>query len=97
MYRHFKRQASETSKEIIWTWLRNGKFKRETETFEKCKNSVIRTNYLKAKIDKMQQNRKCWLCGDRDEKINYECGKLAQREYETRHNEVEKVINWELS
>ena len=51
--------------------------------------NVIRTNYAKAKIDKTQQNRKCKLCGDRDETINHiisETWKLTQKEYKTRHD-----------
>ena len=46
-----------------------------------------------------QQNSKCRLCGDRDETINHiisECTKLAQNEYETRHDWVGKVIPWEM-
>ena len=38
---------------------------------------------MNARIDKMQQNRKCRLCGDRNETINHiicECSKLAQKE-----------------
>ena len=38
----------------------------------------------KVKIDYTQQNKKCWLCRDRDETINHmisECSKLAQKEY----------------
>ena len=36
---------------------------------------------LKQKIDKMQQNSKCSLCGDRDETIDHisECSKLEQK------------------
>ena len=47
-------------------------------------------------MDKMQQNGKCRLCGDRDETINHiisECSKLAQKEYKTRHDWVGKVIH----
>ena len=47
----------------------------------------------------MNQNSKCWLCGDRDENINHiisEFSKLALKEYETRHDWVGKVIHWEL-
>ena len=43
-----------------------------------------RTNHIKARIDKTQQNSKCRLCGDRDDTINHiisECSKLAQKEY----------------
>ena len=47
----------------------------------------------------MQQNSKCWLCGDRDGTINHiisKCSKLVQRENKTRHDWMEKVIHWEL-
>ena len=46
----------------------------------------IRTNYVKARINQMQQNS---LCGDRDETINpiiSDCSKLARGEYKTRHD-----------
>ena len=64
-----------------------------------AQNSTIRTNHIKARIDKMQQNSKCRLCGDRDETINHiisECSKLAQKEYKARHEWVGKVIHWEM-
>ena len=47
----------------------------------------------------MQQNCKCWLCGDRDETINLkisEYSKLEQKVSKTRHDSVGKVIHWEL-
>ena len=47
----------------------------------------------------MQQNSNCRLCGDRDETINHiisEWSKLAQREYNTRHDWMGKVIYWEM-
>ena len=62
-------------------------------------NSAIRTNHIKVRIDKMQQNSKCRLCSDRDETINHiisECSKLAQKEYKTRPDWVGKVIHWEM-
>ena len=55
--------------------------------------------YVKAKIDKTQHNSECRLCGDRDKMINHiisKCSKLAQKEYETTHDAVRKVIQWEL-
>ena len=64
-----------------------------------AQNSAIRTNHIKARIDKTQQNSKCRLCGDRDETINHiisECSKLAQKDYKARHDLVGKVINWEM-
>ena len=39
-----------------WIWLRKGNLKRETESLL---NNTIKTNYIKAKIDKTQQNSKC--------------------------------------
>ena len=62
-------------------------------------NNVIRTNYVQAKTDNMQQNSKYKLCGDRDETINpiiSECNKLAQKEYKTGYDRVGKVVHWEL-
>ena len=50
-------------------------------------------------MDKTQQNSKCGLCGDWDETINHiisECSKLAQKEYNTWHEWVGKVIHWEM-
>ena len=62
-------------------------------------NNAIRTNHIKARIDKTQQNSRCRLCGDKDEAINHiisEYSKFAQKEYKTRHDWVGKVIHWEL-
>ena len=59
-----------------------------------AQNNAIRTNHIKTRIDKTQQNSKC---GDRDETIYHiisECSKLAQKEYKTRL--VGKVIHWEM-
>ena len=74
--------------------------KRETESLLKAaQNNVIRTNYIKARIDKTQQNSKCRLCGDGNETINHiisECSKLAQKEYKCKHDWVGKVIHWEM-
>ena len=47
----------------------------------------------------MQQNSRCWLCGESDKTINHiisECSKLAQKEYKTRHYWVGKVIHREF-
>ena len=70
---------------------------RETESLLiAAQDNTIRTNHIKARRDKTQQNSKCRLCGDRDETINHiisECSKLAQREYKARHDWVGKVIH----
>ena len=64
-----------------------------------AQNSAIRTNHIKARIVKTQQNSKCRLCSDGDEIINHiisECSKLAQKEYKARHDWVGTVIHWEM-
>ena len=56
------------------------------------------TNYVKAKIDKTQQNSKWRLCRKKDETVNYmesECNKLPQKEYKSRSDWVGKGIFWE--
>ena len=100
LYRRFKRLINNISHDKTWTWLRKRNFKRETESFLiAAQNNAVRTNHIKARIDKTQQNSKCRLCGDRDETINHiisECRKLARKEYKTRHDWVGKVIHWEM-
>ena len=87
---NFKRLINNISHDKTWSWLRKGNFKRETDSLlMAAQNNAIRTNHIKARIDKTQQNSECWLCGDRDETINHiisECNKLAQKEYKTRHD-----------
>ena len=59
----------------------------------------MRTNHIKATLDKTQQNSKCSLCGDRDVAMYHiisACSKLTQKEYKTRHDWVGKVINREM-
>ena len=88
------------SHDKTWTWLRKWNFNRETESLLiVAQDNAVRTNHIKAKTDKSQQNCKCWLCGDRDDPINYiisECSKLTQKEYKTRHDWVGNVIHWKM-
>ena len=56
LHGRFKRLMSNISNEKTWTWLRKGNFKRETESLLiAAQNNAIRTNHIKARIDKMQQ------------------------------------------
>ena len=91
LYGRFKRDLARENLE---------NFKRETEShLIAAQNNTIRTNQIQTRIDKTQQNSKCRLCGDRDETINHiisECRKLAQKEYNTRHDWVGKVTHWEI-
>ena len=73
---------------------------RETESLLiAAQDNAVRTNHIKARIDKTQQNSKCRLCSDRYETIRHiisECSKLAQKEYKTRHDWVGKGIHLEV-
>ena len=72
LYGHFKQQINDIFHKKTWTWPRKRNLKGETESLLiGVQNNAIRTNYDKARIDKMQQNSRCRLCGDRDETINY--------------------------
>ena len=86
---------------IHWKLCKKLKFQQketlsETESFLiAAQNNAIRTNHIKTRIDKTQQNSKCRLCGDREETTNQiisECRKLAQKEYETRYDWMGRVI-----
>ena len=72
IYGRFKRLKGDISHEKTLTWLQKGNLKRETESLLiAAQNNTIRTNHIKGKIDKTQQNSKCRLCNDRDETINH--------------------------
>ena len=92
----------ETLMQVIktWMWLRKGNFKKETESLIiAAQKNAIRSNHIKARIDKRKQNSKCRLCGDRYETIKRivnECSKLAQKEYETKYYWMGKVIHREM-
>ena len=79
---------------------KKGNFKKETESLViTAQSNAIRTNQIKTRMDKMQQNSKCRLCGDRNETINHiisEYSKLAQKEYNTRNDCGGKVIHWKM-
>ena len=100
LYGRFKRLINNISHQKTWTWLRKGNLKRETESLLiAAQYNTIRTNHIKVRIDKTQQNSKCRLSGDRDETINHiisECSILSQKEYKARHDSVGKVIHWEM-
>ena len=59
LYGRFKRLINIISHQKSWTWLRKGNFKRETESFRiAAQNNDIRTNHIKARIDKTKKKKK---------------------------------------
>ena len=75
--------------------------KRETESLiVAAQNHSIRTNLVKARIDKSQGDSLCRVCRKVDESIDHilsGCSKLVQKEYKRRHNNLGKIVYWKLS
>ena len=75
--------------------------KRETESLiVAAQNQSIRTNLLKARIDKSQGDSLCRMCRKVDDSIDYivsGCSKLAQKEYKRRHDNLGRIIHWKLA
>ena len=78
LYGCFKRLIN-ISRDTTWARARKDNFKRETKFhLIAAKNSaIIITQHIKARMDKIQQNSKCRLCGDRDETINQKYANAA--------------------
>ena len=100
LHGQFLRQTDDEVGNDRWGWLRNTGFKRGTRAMIMgAKEQAIRTNAIKAKIDKTQEESKCKMCGQVDKTVNHiisECSKLAQVDYKHRHDWVGKRIHWEV-
>ena len=84
LYGRFKRLINNISHDKTRTCLRKVNFERETESLLiGAQNNAVRTNHIKARIYKTQQNSKFRLYRGRDETINHiitKCSKLSQKE-----------------
>ena len=82
-------------------WRLEGDWKRETESLiAAAQNHSIRTNLIKAKVDKSQGDSLCKMCRKVDESIDYivsGCSKLAQKEYKGRRGNLGKILHWKLA
>ena len=75
-----------------------GQLKRETEgLIMGAQEQALRTNSIKARIDKQDVSSACRLCGERDETVAHivaECKMLAQKQYrQWRHDKVATIIH----
>ena len=64
-----------------------------------AQNIAIRTNYIQATINDVQQNSKCRLYGDKDKTMNHiisEWSKLAKNEYKSKNDWLGKITNSEF-
>ena len=100
LHGQYFRQTKEVRSDQCCVWLHNGDLKRETESLiVAVQNQNIRTNLVKARIDKSQGNSLCRVCGKVDESIDHivsSCSKLAQKEYKRRHDNLGKIVHWKL-
>ena len=75
--------------------------KSETESLTvAAQNQSIRTNLVKAKVDKIQGDSLCRVCRKVDESIDHivsGCSKLTQNEYKRRHKNLGKIVHWKLA
>ena len=100
LHGQFLRQTEELADKNQWSWLTDRTLKRETEPLiMTAQEQALRTNLVKATIDKSQEGSKCRMCGKADESISHllsECSKLSQTEYKRRHDWMGKKKHWEV-
>ena len=64
-----------------------------------AQDQAIRTNAIKARIDKTSSDSKCRLCTVKEETIDNlvsSCSKIAQTDYKERHEKVASTLHWNL-
>ena len=83
-----------------WNWLRNGDLKKETEgLITAAQDQSLRTNVMRARIEKAGVSPMCRMCNAREETVFHlvsECSVMAQSEYKARHDKLAKVVHWDL-
>ena len=83
-----------------WRWLTNGHLNKQTESLIiAAQDQALRTNAIKARIDKTAESSICRLCKTKDETVDHivsGCSKIAHTDYLHRHNRVASMIHWNL-
>ena len=65
-----------------------------------AQGQALRSNAIKAKVEKQNLSPLCRMCGEKDESMGHlvgECSKLAQAEYKHRHDNVARMIHWNIA
>ena len=101
LHGQYLRQTKEVRSDQYWAWLQNGDLKSETESLTvAAQNHSIRTNPVKASINKSQRDSLCRMCRKVDESIDdivSASSKLAEKEYKRRHDNLGKIVHWKLA
>ncbi|KAJ7335269.1 hypothetical protein JRQ81_013210 [Phrynocephalus forsythii] len=95
-----KKVKGKVDEKRTWLWLTNGTLKKETEALIfAAQEQAIRTNAVKARIEKSAESPTCRLCKEADETIDHIlscCKKIAQTDYKQHHNVVAQIVHWNL-
>lgn len=82
LHGQFLMEIDEIAIENSWSWLRTGYLKKEPEgLLVAAQSQALRTNAIKAKINKSQENSLCCQCRQNNETVNHivsECPKIAR-------------------
>ena len=101
LHGQYLRQTKRVRSDQCWAWLQNGDLKRETESLiVAAQNQSIRTNLVKARINKSQGDSLCRMCRKVDESLDHivsGCSKLAHKDYNRRHDNLGKIVHWKLA
>ena len=65
-----------------------------------AQDKALRTNAIKAKVEKQNLSPLCRMCGEKEELVGHlvgECSKQAQTEYKHRHDNVARMIHWNIA
>ena len=96
----FQRYRWDSRQEEVMVVAKNGDLKKGTEALiVAAQEQAIRTNYVKHHIDKSRDLPTCRMCGEKGETVNHiicECSKLAQKEYKRHHDNVARIVHWEI-
>ena len=100
LHGQYLRETEDVKSIDTWLWLREGTLRKLTESLlTAAQDQALRTNIIKAKIDKTSDCSLCRLCKEADETVTHiasQCSKLAQLEYKARHDKVAQALHWEL-
>ena len=101
LHGQYLRQTKEVRSDQCWAWLQNRDLKRKTEShILAAQSQSIKTNVVKAKIDKSQGDSLCRVCRKVDESIDHIVSgfsKLAQKKNKRRHDNLGKIVHWKLA
>ena len=101
LHGQFLPQTEEIRDDDTWDWLRKGELKKETEgMITVAQDLALRTNAIKAKVEKQNLSPLCRMCSEKDESMGHlvgECSKLPQAEYKHRHDNVARMIHWNIT